>query len=87
MPGYSPGCVLVCGSSQMCTGFQAAIEGAIHGINDLFSTHQSQAQIEVCYVVVDAGKVFNSLNWTARLLHACVFWPHYVCFPFITYRG
>ena len=33
---------LVCGSDQLCTGLQAHIEEAIHGMNQLFSTHQDQ---------------------------------------------
>ena len=34
---------LVCCSDQLCTGLQAGIEGAIHGMNELFSTHQDQS--------------------------------------------
>ena len=30
---------LVCGSDQLCAGLQAGIEDAIHGMNQLFSTH------------------------------------------------
>ena len=33
---------LVCGSDQLCAGLQAGIEGAIHGMNQLFSAHQDQ---------------------------------------------
>ena len=33
---------LVCGSDQQCAGLQAGIEETIHGINELFSTHQDQ---------------------------------------------
>ena len=33
---------LVCGSDQLCANLQAGIEGAIHGMNQLFSTHLDQ---------------------------------------------
>ena len=33
---------LVYGLDQICAGLQAGIEGAIHGMNQLFSTHQDQ---------------------------------------------
>ena len=33
---------LVCGSEQLCAGLQAGFEGGIHGMNQLFSTHQDQ---------------------------------------------
>ena len=36
---------LVCGSDQLCAGLQAGIEGAIHGMNELFSTHQDQGTV------------------------------------------
>jgi len=34
--------VLFCGSDQLCGELQAGIEGAIHGMNELFSAHQDQ---------------------------------------------
>ena len=34
---------LACGSDQLCAGLQASIEGAIYGMNELFSTHQDQS--------------------------------------------
>ena len=33
---------LVCGSDQLCAGLQVSIEGAIYGMNEMFSTHQDQ---------------------------------------------
>ena len=33
---------MVCGSDQLCAGLQVGIERAIHGMNEMFSTHQDQ---------------------------------------------
>ena len=52
---------VVCDSDQLCTGLQVAIEGAIHGMNEMFSTHQDQ----------DSGWG-SLLNHAAMLLHARV---------------
>jgi len=34
---------LICGSDQLCAGLKAGIEGTIHVMNGLFSTHQDQS--------------------------------------------
>jgi len=65
---------LGCGSDQLCAGLQAGIEGAIHGMNELFSTHQDQGT-GWGVLLVDAANAFNSLNHAAMLLHARVLWP------------
>ena len=65
---------LVCGSDHLCAGLQAGIEGAIHGMNELFSTHQDQGT-GWGVSLVDAANVFNSLNQAAMLLHAHVICP------------
>ena len=77
---------LVCGSDQLCAGLQAGIEGAIHGMNELFSTHQDRG-IGWGVLLVDAANAFNFLNRAAMLLHAHVLWPRCACFLFNTYRG
>jgi len=43
-------------------------------MNDLFSTHQDQSS-GWGVLLVDAVNAFNSLNCTAKLLHACLLWP------------
>jgi len=65
---------LVCGSDQLCVGFQVGIEGAIHGMNELFSAYQDQGT-GWGVLLVDAANAFNSLNRAAMLLYACVLWP------------
>ena len=60
--------------------------GAIHGINELFSTHHDQ-DLGWGVLLVDAANAFNCLNPAAMLLHARVLWPRCACFPFNTYRG
>ena len=52
---------LVCGSDQLCAGLQVGSEGAIHGMNELFSTHQEQYS-EWGVLLVDAANAFNSLR-------------------------
>ena len=61
----------VCGSDQLCAGLQECIEGTIHGMNKLFSTHQNQdSGWDV--LLVDAANPFNHLNCAAMLWHAYV---------------
>ena len=72
---------LACGSDQLCAGLQPGIEGTIHGMNELFSTHQDQGN-GWGVLLVDATNAFNSLNRAAMLLHACVLWPRCACFLF-----
>ena len=33
---------LVCGLDQLCVGLQVSVEEVIHGMNEMFSTHQDQ---------------------------------------------
>ena len=65
---------LVCGSVQLCAGHQAGMEGTIHGMNQLFSTHHDQGTAWGV-LLVDAANAFASLNCAAMLMHACVLWP------------
>ena len=48
--------------------------GAIHGMNELFSTYQDQ-DAGWSVLLVDAANAFNSLNHAAMLLHTCVLCP------------
>ena len=52
----------VTGSLQLCTGQIAGIEAAIHAMNDLFHSEDTEA-----IVFIDASNVFNSLNKQAAL--------------------
>ena len=55
-------------------------------MNQLFSTNQDQ-ETGWGVLLVDEANAFNSLNRTAMLLHAHVFWPLCAHFLFKTYRG
>ena len=81
-----PDAALVYGSDQLCAGLQAGIEGDIHDMNELFSTHQDQGA--GCGVhLVDAVNAFSSLNHATMLLHAFVLWPRYAHFLIPTGNG
>jgi len=50
---------------------QVGIEGAIHPMNELFTTHQDDVN-GWGVLLVDAANAFNSLNHAAMLLHVRV---------------
>ena len=62
---------LVCGSDQLCAALQTGIEGVIHSMNHVFSTHQDQGT--GCGVLlVDAANVANYLKHAGMLIHVRV---------------
>eukprot|EP00731_Ephydatia_muelleri_P028196 Em0019g1069a len=54
----------LCGVSQLCSGLEAGIEGAVHAIRELFEDNRGS-----CWgvLLVDAKNAFNSLNRAAAL--------------------
>ena len=54
----------LCGVSQLCAGTSAGIEGAVHGINELFEekTHDGWGVL-----LIDAANAFISLNRVAAI--------------------
>ena len=54
----------LCGVSQLCSGLQAGIEGAIHAIRELYEEHCGNGW---GVLLVDAKNAFNSLNRSAAL--------------------
>ena len=76
---------LVCGSVQQCAALQTGIEGVIHSMNQVFSTHQDQGT--GCGVLlVDAANVASHLKHASMLMHVRVLWLYFACF-FNTYGG
>ena len=61
----------VCGSHQLCTGFEAGIEGVVHAVRAMWNGTEDNEEWE--FLLVDAANVFNSGNrtailWTVRYL-------------------
>ena len=68
--------------SQLCAGTKARIEGAIHGMNELFDVGKSDGW---AVLLMDAANAFSSLNRIALLWNARVLWPRCSRFLFNTY--
>ena len=54
----------VCGVEQLCSGWKAGIEGAVHGMRELFELKSSEG---VGMLLVDAKNAFNSVSREAAL--------------------
>jgi hypothetical protein len=72
-----------CNSKQLCTGVQAGIEGAIHAMDELFSSNADKGW---CMLLVDASNAFNSVNRSSALLNARFHWPRCSRFLYNTYQ-
>ena len=64
-------CMATCFDAALVCGSLAGIEGVIHGMIQLFSTHEDQDS-GWGVLLVDAANAFNSLNCVNMLLHARV---------------
>jgi len=74
----------VCGISQLCSGLQAGMEGAIHVVRELFDQHSGDGW---GVLLVDARNAFNSVKGMSTLWNARILWPWCSCFLFNTYWG
>jgi hypothetical protein len=75
-------------AEQLCMGLAGGIEGAIHGMSELFQ-QLSEDEDEGGYgmLLVDAANAFNAVNRVAALWNARILWRSCARFLFNTYRG
>ena len=74
----------VCGTDQLCSGLRAAMEGAIHAVEELFDLNCDAGW---ALLFVNANNAFNSLNRVAALWNSRVLWPQCLRFLFNFYHG
>ena len=74
----------ICGTSQLCAGLEAGVEGGVHAMTDMWK--RLEAEEAVGFVLVDARNAFNELNREVMLWVIRHEWPQGARFVFNCYR-
>ena len=74
----------MCAELQLCSGIKGGIEGAIHGITQLFDAHSEDGWV---LLLMDAVNGFNSISRSAALWNTRVLWTRCSKFLFNSYQG
>uniref|UniRef100_A0A0A9WIR6 Reverse transcriptase domain-containing protein n=1 Tax=Lygus hesperus TaxID=30085 RepID=A0A0A9WIR6_LYGHE len=71
-----------CSANQLCAGTKAGVEGAVHGISQLFENNNCEGVL-----LMDASNAFNALSRPLALWNARIHWPRCARFLHNTYKG
>ena len=74
---------MACQDDQLCAVIKAGIDGAIHGVQDLW--HKNSSTEEWVFKLVYAKNAFNEIDRVGMLWMVKNLWPSGACFVFNYY--
>jgi hypothetical protein len=81
---FSREVVAACKIHNVCVGLQGGIEAAIHTMNTMWGSQRMEK--EGGFVLIDAKKSFNEMDWTVMLWNVRHEWPSGARFFFNAYK-